>query len=423
MNQDVLVIGSGGREHALAWKLAQSPHLGKLYVAPGNGGTARLAENVPIPAGNIDALVEFAKSHHIHLTVVGPDDALAAGIVDAFREAGLRIYGPTQSAAQIEASKAFSKNLMAETHVPTARHATFSDITAAKDYVHSHPYPLVVKASGLALGKGVYICRNLMEANHALDDIMGEKVFGEAGNQVVIEEYLTGQEVSIHAFCDGHTSVLFPTAQDHKRIRTGDKGPNTGGMGTFAPVPWVKPDLLHRIQQHVVHPILSGLKAHHSPFTGTLYPGLMVHGHDFKVLEFNARFGDPETQSYMRLLETDLLEILDACVDGRLSDVHIKWSHQTAITVVLASEGYPGTYPKGLPITGLAEAEGLPDIVVFHAGTKQDDEHLVTSGGRVLGVTALGSDLRDAQRKVYAAIERVSFQGMQFRTDIGDKAL
>lgn len=354
MKQNVLVIGSGGREHALAWKIAQSPLLGQLYVAPGNGGTASLTKNVPISATNIPSLVNFAKSHDVHLTVVGPDDALAAGIVDAFQEAGLRAYGPTRAAAQIEASKAYAKDLMTSTGVPTARHASFTDIQAAKSYVAGHPLPVVVKASGLALGKGVYICQTTAEAEQALDEIMGEKRFGEAGNSVVIEEFLDGQEVSIHAFCDGRTAVLFPTAQDHKRVGTGDTGPNTGGMGTFAPVPWTDQELLDRAHHQVVKPILEGLARSGAAFRGMLYPGLMV-GPDgnFKVLEYNARFGDPETQSFLRLLETDLLEILNACVDGTLADVPIKWSGHTAITVVLASEGYPGKTITGRPISGL----------------------------------------------------------------------
>jgi phosphoribosylamine--glycine ligase len=423
MKQNVLVIGSGGREHALAWKIAQSPDIGSLYVAPGNAGTAAIAENVPLKVTDIDGLLEFAKSHDIHLTVVGPDDVLAAGLVDEFSKAGLRAYGPTQSAARIESSKAFSKDLMKESHVPTAKYATFTDLHAAKDYVHGHPAPIVVKASGLALGKGVYICETLEQAHQALDEIMGEKRFGEAGNSVVIEQYLGGQEVSLHAFCDGHNAVLFPSSQDHKRIGEGDVGPNTGGMGTFAPVPWVTPALLHKAQREVVTPILSGLREHHSAFKGTLYPGLMVDGDDIHVLEYNARFGDPETQSYMRLLDSDLLEILNACVDGTLKEVDIKWSNRTAITVVLASGGYPGDYDKGLPITGLSTAAALPDIEVFHAGTALKDGEVVTAGGRVLGVTATGVDLKDAQDKAYAAIKTIKFDGMQYRTDIGKKAL
>jgi phosphoribosylamine--glycine ligase len=423
MKQNVLVIGSGGREHALAWKIAQSPQLGELYVAPGNGGTAAIATNVPVKASDIDGLVAFAREHEVHLAVVGPDDALAGGVVDAFEEAGLRIYGPTKAAAQIEASKAFSKDLMTKTHVPTARYATFTDLTAAKDYVHSHPFPAVVKASGLALGKGVYICADLEEAHHALDEIMGDKLFGDAGNSVVIEEYLDGQEVSIHAFCDGHTAVLFPPAQDHKRIGTGDVGPNTGGMGTFAPVPWVTTALMHQVQKQAVQPILTGLREHHAKFIGTLYPGLMVDGDQIRVLEYNARFGDPEMQTYMALLETDLLEVLNACIDGHLADLQIKWSDKTAVTVVLAAGGYPGKYAKGLPISGLSTAAALPDVVVFHAGTRREGDQVLTTGGRVLGVTATGTDLRDAQARAYRAVSLIKFEGMQYRTDIGSKAL
>ena len=352
--QNVLILGSGGREHALAWKIAQSPRLGKLYVAPGNAGTAEVAENVPLKATDLTGLVDFARAHRIHLTVVGPDDALALGVVDAFQEAGLRIYGPTRAAAQIESSKAFSKQLMTATGVPTARHSTFTDITAAKRHLQNHPLPVVIKASGLALGKGVYICQDLSGAVQALDEIMGERRFGEAGNSVVIEEFLDGQEVSIHAFCDGRTAVLFPTAQDHKRIGTGDIGPNTGGMGTFAPVPWTTPELIETAHEQAVKPILKGLAATGAPFQGMLYPGLMISPDGrISVLEYNARFGDPETQSFMRLLESDLLDILNACVDGTLGQLEVKWAGRTAVTVVLASEGYPGSSVTGREIAGL----------------------------------------------------------------------
>jgi phosphoribosylamine--glycine ligase len=359
---NVLIIGSGGREHALAWKIAQSERLGKLYVAPGNAGTAELAENVPLKASDLPRLVDFARSHHIHLTVVGPDDALALGVVDTFQEAGLRIYGPTRAAAQIESSKAFSKQLMITTGVPTARHATFTDLTAAKQHVRNHPLPVVIKASGLALGKGVYIAQDLPVALQALDEIMSEKRFGEAGNSVVIEEFLDGQEVSIHAFCDGHTAVLFPTAQDHKRIGTGDIGPNTGGMGTYAPVPWTTPELIEDAHLRAVKPILKGLADSGAPFQGMLYPGLMVDpdGH-FNVLEYNARFGDPETQSFLRLLDSDLLDILDACIDGTLDQLEVRWAGRTAITIVLASEGYPGSTVTGREITGL-DSEPVPTL-------------------------------------------------------------
>jgi phosphoribosylamine---glycine ligase len=427
--QNVLIIGSGGREHALAWKLAQSPRIGRLFVAPGNGGTAQVATNVPLPASDAAGLIAFAQDHDIHLTVVAPDDALAAGLVDAFQAAGLRAFGPTQAAAQIESSKAFAKDLMAARHIPTAEYATFTDLAEAKAYTGRASFPLVVKASGLALGKGVVICANLDEANQALEDIMGEKVFGAAGSSVVIEAFLSGQEISIHAFCDGHTTALFPAAQDHKAIHDGDRGPNTGGMGTFAPVPWVQPKLLETVRTTVVEPALAGLAAQGAPFTGLLYPGLMVAGNsDFKVLEFNARFGDPETQSYLRLLETDLLDIFDACLDGTLADLPIKWSGQTAVTVVMASAGYPGKYRKDLPITGLEAAAAQPDVVVFHAGTRLADTAspqagpYLTSGGRVLGVSATGRDLADAQAKAYAAVKLIRFDGAQYRTDIGAKA-
>jgi len=423
--QNVLIIGSGGREHALAWKIAQSPMLGKLYIAPGNGGTTGIATSVAIAAGDIAGLQEFALTHDIDLTVVGPDDTLALGVVDAFTAAGLRIFGPTKAAAQIEASKAFSKELMAACNVPTASFATFSALEPALAYVRSHRLPVVVKASGLALGKGVSICATLAEAEAALHDMMETKIFGAAGSSVVIEDFLTGQEISIHAFCDGRTAVLFPTAQDHKPAYDGDQGPNTGGMGTFAPVPWAGADLVARAKTTVVEPILAAMRKADAPFTGLLYPGLMVEpgGDSLNVLEFNARFGDPETQSYLRLLESDLLEVLNACVDGRLDQLAISWSDRTTVTVVLASGGYPGSYPKGLPISGLEEAAVLPDVVVFHAGTKLENGRLVTAGGRVLGVSATGADLQDARAKAYAAAKLIHFEGVQYRTDIGSKSL
>lgn len=421
--QNILIIGSGGREHALAWKVAQSPHLGKLYVAPGNGGTAAIATNVDLKATAKTSLVEFAKANDIHLTIVGPDDILAIGMVDAFQAEGLRIFGPTQAAARIESSKAFSKELMTKQHIPTAKYATFTGIGEARDYVKDHPFPLVVKASGLALGKGVYICHNLDEANQALDEIMLQKVFGDSGSTVVIEQFLTGQEVSIHAFCDGRTAKLFPTSQDHKAIHDGDKGPNTGGMGAFAPVPWVKPELIKLIDTQVVEPALAGLKAAGSPFAGLLFPGLMVADDDVNVLEFNSRFGDPEAQVYMRLLETDLVELINACVDGQLADLDIKWSDQTAVCVVIASPGYPGKSTTGMAISGLDEAAAQPDVTIFHAGTAAEGGQIFTAGGRVLGITATGADIREAQAKAYTAVKLIQFDGLQYRTDIGDKAL
>jgi phosphoribosylamine--glycine ligase len=421
--QNILIIGGGGREHALAWKLSQSPLLGKLYMAPGNGGTESVATTVPITPMDASRLIEFAKSHDIGLTVVGPDDVLASGMVDQFQAASLRIFGPTKRAAQIESSKAFAKELMTTSHIPTAAYATFTDLQQATKYVDEHACPIVIKASGLALGKGVYVCATRTEAAAALHEIMTTRRFGEAGDSVVIEEFMTGQEVSIQALSDGHSSLLLPPSQDHKRIGEGDTGPNTGGMGTFSPVPWVTKEQLGRIQSTIVDPALKGLASRGAPFQGLLYPGLMIDGPHVKVVEFNARFGDPETQSYLRLLETDLLELLNACVDQDLSTHTVTWSAKSSVCVVLASGGYPGTYETGLPITGLEQAERLPDVVVFHAGTSLADGHLVTSGGRVLNVTATGHDLAEARDKAYAAVKLIHFDGMQYRTDIGMKAL
>jgi phosphoribosylamine---glycine ligase len=421
--QSILIIGGGAREHALAWKLARSAEPARLYVAPGNGGTEAIATNIPIKTTDVASLIDFARAVKIDLTIVGPDDALAAGAVDAFRGVGLRIYGPTQAAARIETSKVYGKKIMATRRVPTARYKAFTDLRSAKRYAGSQSFPLVVKASGPAFGRGTYIARDLSEASRALDGILGDKIFGEAGRVVVIEEYLGGQEASIHAFCDGRRAVLFPPAQDHKRIGTGDTGPNTGGMGAYAPVPWLRDELLSKIERQVVDPVLTELAEQSVPFTGTLYPGIVVESGEVKVLEFNARFGDPETQSYMPLLDSDLLSILHACADrGPLPD-DIKWSAKTALTVVLASDGYPGRYDTGLPITGVAAAEALPDVVVFHAGTRRVADQLFTSGGRVLDVTATGADLADAQQKAYEAVKLIHFEGMQYRTDIGDKGL
>jgi len=419
----VLIVGGGAREHALAWKLTRSPDIGRLYVAPGNGGGETIAENIPIKTTDTVGLMDFVRTENIDLVVVGPDDALAAGVVDAFRKAGLRIYGPTRAAAQIETSKVYGKSVMAACNVPTARYETFTDLRSAKRYAESQSFPLVVKASGPAFSRGTYIAHDLSEASRALDAMMAEKIFGEAGRLVVIEEYLAGQEVSIHAFCDGRRAVLFPPAQDHKRIGTGDTGPNTGGMGAYAPVPWLDEDLLGKVRAQVIGPVLAELEARCSPFTGTLYPGLVIESGEVKVLEFNARFGDPETQSYMPLLDSDLLGILTACASGGPLPDDIKWSTKTALTVVLASDGYPGKYETGLPITGVEAAEALPDIVVFHAGTRRVAGHLFTSGGRVLDVTAVADNLADAQKKAYEAVKLIHFEGMQYRTDIGDKGL
>ncbi|MBI2056450.1 MAG: phosphoribosylamine--glycine ligase [Candidatus Sungbacteria bacterium] len=422
MKQNVLIIGSGGREHALAWKLAQSPRIGKLFVAPGNGGTCQVAENIPIEATDIDGLVQFAEKNEIGLTVVGPDDPLALGIVDAFRARGLRIFGPTRAAAEIESSKAFAKELMSEAEVPTASFRIFLKHDEALAYIHEHGAPIVVKASGLALGKGVYVCKTLAQAETALSEIMLDHVHKNAGDEVVVEEFLDGQEISIHAFCDGKTFVLLPPAQDHKPIRDGDEGKNTGGMGTIAPVSWVSADMLQTFGQQIVRPTLEMLAKRGRRFTGLLYPGLKMTSSGPKVLEFNARFGDPETQSYLRLLKTDLLDILETCVDGTLAELVIEWHSGFAACVVIASGGYPDEYKKGVPLRGVAEAERVSSVVVFHAGTSFEDE-LKTSGGRVLGVSATSDTLRNALDRAYEAAQLIQFEGMQYRHDIGAKAL
>lgn len=421
---DVLVIGSGGREHALAWKLAQSPRIGKLFIAPGNGGTRKVGENVPISATDIDGLLRFAAEKEIGLTVVGPDDPLSLGIVDAFHKRGLRIFGPTQAAAELESSKAFAKDMMRKKGIPTAAFQVFDSHAGALTYVRTHALPVVVKASGLALGKGVYVCTTLEEAEQALQEIMLDKVHKDAGNQVVIEEYLDGPELSIHALSDGLSSLLFPPSQDHKRALDGDEGKNTGGMGTVAPLPWFSAERMVHVEHAVVHPVLSAMKEDNRPFAGVLYPGIKVTTDGPKVLEFNARFGDPECQVYMRLLQSDLLDLLEACVDGTLAAIKdsIAWSRGYAANIVAVSGGYPDAYQKGFPIRGIDDAEANPGVIVFHAGTTYDGEYK-TSGGRVLGVSAVGQSLKSALDTAYAAIEKIHFEGMRYRHDIGAKSL
>jgi phosphoribosylamine--glycine ligase len=417
--QNILIVGGGGREHAIGWKLAQSPRAGMLYFAPGNAGTATLGTNVPISATDISGLLDFVKEKNIDLTLAIPDDPLALGIVDTFQAAGLRIFGPTQAAAQLESSKAFSKQFMQRHGLPTARFEIFTDATLAQGYLDMHSIPVVVKVSGLALGKGVFICQTLNEARAAVNEILVEKKFGEAGREVVIEDFLTGPEISTHAFSDGVTYAAFPTAQDHKRIGEGNTGPNTGGMGTISPLPFVTSELFKTIEQTIIAPTLTAMQSDGMPFSGVLYPGLMLTPDGPKLLEYNARFGDPETQTYMRLLETDLLDIVEACVDKKLSDLNIIWKKGAAATVVLASGGYPNAYEKGKIISGIAEAEQQKDVVVFQAGTTMKDGALVTNGGRVLGVSAVGETLDQALTKAYEAIEKISFEGMYFRKDIG----
>jgi phosphoribosylamine--glycine ligase len=422
MGKKVIVIGgTGGREHALAWKLSQSPNVDKVYIAPGNGGTPQAGENVPIQPSERNKLLDFCKSKSIDLIVIGPDDLLAGGLADYFSKEGFVTFGASQKAARIESSKAFAKDMMAKKHVPTAKYATFTEAEAAMAYAKKQPYPLVVKASGLALGKGVLICQNFDEAQKAIRLIMLEKAFKSAGETIVIEEFLEGSEVSFHVLSDGRNYALFPTSQDHKQVFDGDRGPNTGGMGVFGPVDWVSRELIERVDKQTIEPILRGLDETGSPFSGCLYPGLMMTADGPKVLEYNARLGDPETQIYMRLLDSDLFDLLYACATESLEPANVKWKSGFAVSVVLASGGYPGDYKKGLEITGISEAEKLEGIVVFHAGTKLDNGKLVTSGGRVLNVTAYAQTLETAIQKAYGAVEKIHFKDMHYRKDIGKR--
>ena len=426
----LLVIGSGGREHALVWKLAQSPHVTQMWCAPGNAGIAqeRLAKNgsavecVNIGAEDLPKLLAFAQEKKIELTVVGPDNPLALGIVDLFQKHGLKIWGVNQKAAQFESSKVFSQKFMEQYGIPTAAAETFDNAADAKKFCASLGGRCVVKADGLALGKGVLICRNPAEAEKAVDEIMGRKAFGAAGAKIVIQEFLEGIEVSLHALCDGRTAKIFPTSQDHKRALDGDLGLNTGGMGTYSPTPFLTDAQLADTARKVLEPFMRGCVAEGIDYRGILYPGVMLTKAGPKILEFNARFGDPETQVYLTRLETDLIELLDASVDGTLDKMELKWKPASAVCVVMASGGYPGNYAKGKPILGLAEAAKLPDTNIFHAGTALKDGQIVTNGGRVLGVTALGKDLKSAQSAAYAAVEKIRFDGAHFRRDIAAKA-
>ncbi len=423
----ILVIGRGGREHALAWKLAQSPWVEQVWVAPGNGGTALAGgkvANVGLSEGDFAALIDFARRSGVTLTVVGPEAPLADGIVDAFQAAGLRCFGPSQAAAQIEASKAFAKDFMARHSIPTARHATFTDFEAALAHLRQVDYPVVLKASGLAAGKGVILPASTAEAEAALRQIMVAREFGAAGDQVVIEERLAGPEASVLAFSDGRTVALIPAAQDHKRVFDGDQGPNTGGMGAYAPAPLMTPSLLDQVRRTVLQPAIDGMAAEGMPYVGVLYAGMMLTADGPRTLEFNCRFGDPETQVILPLLTSDLVDVIGACLDGRLADVEVRWRDGAAATVVAASEGYPASYPKGREINGVAEAEALPGVAVFHAGTRLDDAgRLLTDGGRVLAVIGIDDDLPAALSRAYGGIGRIHFQGMHYRRDIGTKAI
>ncbi|MHA6533765.1 phosphoribosylamine--glycine ligase [Paenibacillus sp. BAC0078] len=419
---DILVVGGGGREHAIIWSLSRSPKAGKIYCAPGNAGIAQLAECVPIGVFEFDKLVAFAKERKIDYVVIGPDDPLAAGIVDAFEAHGIPVFGPRKNAAEIEGSKTFMKDLLHKYSIPTAAYEKFSDYDAALAYLRGQGLPIVIKADGLAAGKGVTVAYSLEEAELALRDIMVTKVFGEAGAQVVIEEFLAGQEMSILAFVDGETVRPMAAAQDHKPAYDGDKGPNTGGMGTYSPLPHIDQAIIDEAVETIIKPTAKAMVAEGRSFSGVLFAGLMISPDGKpKTIEFNARFGDPETQVVLPRLKSDLLEIFLAVTEGRLADIEIEWSEEAAVCVVLASEGYPGTYPKGVPIAGL---ENRPDELIFHAGTARgEDGSWVTNGGRVLGVVGMGATIAEARAAAYASAETISFSGMHKRSDIAMKAL
>ncbi|WP_041643991.1 phosphoribosylamine--glycine ligase [Mahella australiensis] len=414
----VLIIGSGGREHALAWKIAQSHEVDEIYCAPGNGGISDIARCIDIKATDIDGVVNFAKQNAIDLTVVAPDDPLAMGMVDALEAVGCRAFGPRRDAAAIEASKAFAKQLMHKYNIPTAKYEVFDDYEKAAAYVEKCPVPIVIKADGLALGKGVTVAMDRQDALAALKSIMLDKVFKEAGSRVVIEQYLTGHEVSVLAFSDGKTVVPMISAQDHKRAYDGNKGPNTGGMGAIAPSPYYTPDVKQRVEREIIYPTIAAMAAEGRLFKGVLYFGLMLTDDGPKVLEYNARFGDPEAQAVLPLLKSDLVGIMEAIIDGRLDEIKVAWYDKAAACIVLASGGYPAHYTTGYPIMGLDDIDD-PDVIVFHAGTKKEGNIYYTAGGRVLGVTAVADNLDTALGKAYESVQKIKFKDMHYRKDIG----
>ncbi len=419
----VLLVGSGGREHALAWKLSQSKLLTQLYTAPGNPGTAQHGTNVDIADTDIPALVKFAQQEKIDLVVVGPEDALAAGLVDAVNAVGIKAFGPVAATAALESDKAFAKKIMNAHAIPTAESRIFDDFPAAKAYIASRDSALVIKATGLAKGKGVFVCDEPADAILAAEKIMCDRIFGDAGKQLLVEEKLLGQEVSILAFVDGETIYVMETAQDHKPIGDGDTGPNPGGMGAYSPAPIVTEKLMRQIEREVLVPVVDAMKRNGTPYKGILYAGLMFTPGGPKVLEFNVRFGDPETQPIMMRFQGDLLEVMLAVCDSTLDQVTINWDPRPAVCVVIASGGYPDAYEKAKPITGIEQADQLPDVKVFHAGTAIQDGQLVTNGGRVLGVTALGKSIADTQKHCYQAVKLINFDQAYYRTDIAAKAL
>ncbi len=420
---DVLLIGSGGREHAIAWKLKQSRQLGKLYIAPGNAGTAQCGQNVDIKDTDIPALVDFAKTKNVGLVVVGPEDPLANGLVDAVEAAGIKAFGPSGAAAQLEADKALAKQLMRSSAVSTAEARVFDRFSDAKAYIASRDEPVVIKAAGLAKGKGVYVCEEPADGILAAEKIMVDKIFGAAGDRIVVEDKLLGEEASILAFVDGYNIYLMESSQDHKPIGDGDTGANTGGMGAYSPAPLVTDAMMAKISREILVPMVDAMNRSGTPYKGVLYAGLMITSGGPRVLEFNVRFGDPETQPILMRLKSDLLEVFLAVCEGRLDGLTLKWDPRPAVCVVMASGGYPGAYEKGKVISGIKDAEALDDVVVFQAGTRRHDGDIVTDGGRVLGVTALGQDVAAAKAQAYEAVARIHFDGAYCRRDISDKAL
>jgi len=418
-----LVVGGGGREHVLVWKVLSSPHVDQVLAAPGNAGIGEVAECAEVEAEDVDGLLRLAEDEKVDLTIVGPEAPLALGIVDRFREAGLKIFGPTKEAAKIESSKVFAKELMAKYGIPTARFEVFDDPNRARDYVRKAGTPIVVKADGLAAGKGSIVCRTLDEAYGAVERIMEEKEFGDAGNLIVVEEMLVGEEASILAITDGEAIKPLLPSQDHKPVYDGDRGPNTGGMGAYAPAPVVTEEVARTVMEGILRPAVEGMAKEGTEYRGVLYAGLMITREGPKVLEFNCRFGDPESQAVLPLFEGDLVEVLEATIEGRLEEAEVRNSQGAAVCVVLASGGYPGKYEKGKVIEGLDELQDMEDVLVFHAGTAKRDGKLVTNGGRVLGVTALGPDIPRAIERAYEAVAKVHFEGMHYRRDIGRKAL
>ena len=419
----ILVVGGGGREHALAWKLAQLPKCTKLFAAPGNPGIAKVAQCVPIASDDVAGLLKFAQKEKIDLTVVGPEKPLIDGIVDTFRKAGLRIFGPSKAAAQVEGSKAWSKAVMTHFAVPTAEYRTFQRPADALHYIDNHEEPLVVKASGIAAGKGVFVCANQAEARRAIEVIMKEKAFGGAGDTVVVEERLTGEEASMLALVDSGTIYLLESAQDHKAVFDGDLGPNTGGMGAYSPAPVVTERVQAQVDREILVPMVHGMKTEDAEYAGLLYAGVMVTAGGPKVLEFNCRFGDPEAQPLIMRLKSDLVEVLCATIDNRLEEITLRWDPRPAVCVVMAAGGYPDAYEKGKEITGLETADAMEDVVVFHSGTREVNGKIVTDGGRVLGVTALGKDISEARDRAYEAVKAIKFHKAHWRTDIGAKAI